>query len=448
MNKLLTALHSSDWRIRYALVLASVAIAVLLRLALVPVIGWHGLPYLTLFLAIVFSAWIGGFGAGIFAVAVLTLIACCIQQSFAHPFAFTSTSGILSCVLFVLEGIAITALGEAQRVSKSHAHVQTERAEASMQSANRSLDIIREGEMRNATVLEVALDCIITIDQRGCITDFNPASETTFGYKKSEVLGHPVSEIAIPASHRDAHHAGLAHYLETGEGPVLGKRIEITAMRRSGEEFPVELAIIPAKIAGEVEFTAYLRDISERKRAEQELIQAAVRQRLFLRDVLFSVTQGHLRLCDTEQELPPRCPVALEPITLNPATGMAGLRAAVKEAARDAGFPDERTYDLITAASEAAMNAIVHVGEGVGEILFDPHQGVTQVRVTDHGAGIAFEDLPHATLQKGFTTAGTLGHGMKLMLETTDRLFLLTGTTGTTVVLEQYREAPLASWLA
>ncbi len=89
------------------------------------------------------------------------------------------------------------------------------------------------------------------------------------------------------------------------------------------------------------------------------------------------------------------------------------------------------------------MNAIVHVGEGQSaKSSIDPHHGVAQVRVTDHGAGIAFEDLPHATLQKGFTTAGTLGHGMKLMLETTDRLFLLTGATGTTVVLEQYREAP------
>ncbi len=446
MDKLLAALHTKDWRAKYGLVAASVAVAALVRLALTPLLGWHS-PYITFFLAVVFSAWIAGLGGGLLATTISGIVALLIQQHGRASAAPTVFNDAVAFGLFLLEGIAIAALGESQVVMRGRAHVHAERAEASMQSANRSLDIIRESEMRNATVLEVALDCIITIDQRGCITDFNPAAEKTFGYKKSDVLGRPVSEVAIPPALRDSHHAGLARFLETGEGPVLGKRIEITALRRSGEEFPIELAIIPAKIGGEMEFTAYLRDISERKRAEQELIQAAVRQRLFLRDVLFSVTQGHLRLCDTEHELPPRCGIGLEPIVLNPATGMAGLRATVKKAARDAGLPDERTYDLITAASEAAMNAIVHVGEGMGEVLFDPHQGVTQIRVTDHGAGIAFENLPHATLQKGFTTAGSLGHGMKLMLETTDRLFLLTGTTGTTVVLEQYRETPIASWL-
>src|SRR5712692_4748941 len=87
--------------------------------------------------------------------------------------------------------------------------------------------------------LESALDCIITIDAGGRILEFNPAAERTFGYLRSEVLGKELAEKIIPPSLRNAHRRGMAHYHQTGEGPVLGKRIEVTAMRADGSEFPV-----------------------------------------------------------------------------------------------------------------------------------------------------------------------------------------------------------------
>jgi len=119
----------------------------------------------------------------------------------------------------------------------------------------------------------------------------------------------------------------------------------------------------------------------------------------------------------------------------------------VREAAQGAGYSEERQHDLVTAASEAGMNAIVHGGGGTGQVSVGAGDTV-QVRVEDQGGGIAMENLPRAALSRGFSTNATLGHGLKMMLETADRLYLLTDPGGTTVVLEQERERPLPLWLA
>src|SRR5580698_2447211 len=130
---------------------------------------------------------------------------------------------------------------------------------------------LKHSEARKAAILESALDCILTIDHEGCITEFNLAAEHTFGYRRDEVLGMPLANVIIPLSLREKHREGFAHYLATEEARVLGKRIETTAVRADGSEFPVELAISRIKLEGPPAFTGYLRDITERKRAEQEL---------------------------------------------------------------------------------------------------------------------------------------------------------------------------------
>ena len=104
---------------------------------------------------------------------------------------------------------------------------------------------LRESEARKSAVLEVALDCIITADAQGRILEFNPAAERTFGYARAEVVGRPIADTIVPPSLRAAHLRGLSHYIATGEGPVLGQRIEVVGMRKGGEEFPVEIAIVP-----------------------------------------------------------------------------------------------------------------------------------------------------------------------------------------------------------
>lgn len=124
-------------------------------------------------------------------------------------------------------------------------------------------------EVRMAAILETALDCIISIDGSGSITEFNPAAEATFGYSRSEVIGKEMVELIVPPSFREAHRAGFRRYLATGHAHVLGRRIEVTGMRSDGTEFPVELAIARVPLPGPPFFTAYLRDLTERRRVEE-----------------------------------------------------------------------------------------------------------------------------------------------------------------------------------
>jgi PAS domain S-box-containing protein len=130
---------------------------------------------------------------------------------------------------------------------------------------------LKRSEARKTAILNSALDCIVTIDHEGCITEFNPAAERTFGYKRDAVLGAKLSGIIIPPSLREQHERGLTRYLATGEAPVIGRRIEMIGMRADGSEFPVELAITRIPSDGLPSFTGYLRDITERRRSEEEL---------------------------------------------------------------------------------------------------------------------------------------------------------------------------------
>ena len=129
-------------------------------------------------------------------------------------------------------------------------------------------------EARKAAILQSALDCIITVDQDSRIVEINPAAERTFGYRKEEALGKSMPELFIPPSLRETHYQGMKRYLETGAAVVLGKRVELLAIRRDGTEFPVELAVNRIPFAGPALFTATLRDITDRKQAEADLLNA------------------------------------------------------------------------------------------------------------------------------------------------------------------------------
>ncbi|MFN2635388.1 MAG: PAS domain S-box protein [Thermoanaerobaculia bacterium] len=129
---------------------------------------------------------------------------------------------------------------------------------------------VSAADARLRAILDSALDALITIDSRGRIVEFNRAAETTFGYTRPEVIGLEMGAVIVPPSLREGHRIGMAHYLRTGEGPILDRRIEITAMRRDGTLFPVELTVTRVPLgAGEAPlFTGALRDITDRKRSE------------------------------------------------------------------------------------------------------------------------------------------------------------------------------------
>ena len=100
----------------------------------------------------------------------------------------------------------------------------------------------------NRAYLDSAIDCIITMDATGRVREFNPASERVFGFTRAEAVGKELAELIIPPRIRERHRQGLAHYLKTGEGPLLGKLIEIEALRRDGTEILVQLAITALEI--------------------------------------------------------------------------------------------------------------------------------------------------------------------------------------------------------
>ena len=147
------------------------------------------------------------------------------------------------------------------------------RAEAALHHAQAS-------EERKAAVLRTTIDSIITMDAGGYVTEFNPAAEATFGYTREEATGKLLVELIVPERFREAHVAGLARYMTTGEAHVLGKRLELPALRSDGTEFDSELTITRSDVAGEPAFTGVLRDISSRKKADAEreqLIKALAR---------------------------------------------------------------------------------------------------------------------------------------------------------------------------
>jgi anti-sigma regulatory factor (Ser/Thr protein kinase) len=178
---------------------------------------------------------------------------------------------------------------------------------------------------------------------------------------------------------------------------------------------------------------------------ERMLQDEHAKQRVFLREVLASVTGGRLHLCDSDADLPTALPEVSPHISLSITGGLSELRHATKIAALALNFEADRWQDLITSVGEAAMNAAVHGGGGQGCVCAD-ERGTVQVWIVDQGQGIDVQDLPRAALSTGYTTAGSLGHGMKMMLESTDRLWLLTGSAGTTVVIEQDCVSPAPSW--
>jgi two-component system, NarL family, sensor histidine kinase EvgS len=150
---------------------------------------------------------------------------------------------------------------------------------AKLRQANEQLEArVRErtqtlarAEARKDAILRTALDCIISMDEHGGVAEWNPAAERTFGYARNEAIGRDLADLILPERLREAHRANLTRYLATGETRLIGKRIEVTALRRSGEEFPVEVAITVTPAGDERIFTAHVRDITERKRAEVEL---------------------------------------------------------------------------------------------------------------------------------------------------------------------------------
>ena len=205
-----------------------------------------------------------------------------LDRGYYYPaFGFTIYVILVITVLSILAGMNAHMLDshEAERrrsdeaLRRAHDELEV-RVEERTEELAQAIRTLRESEARKGAIFESAMDCIITMDHDGRIIEWNPSAEKTFGHSRSQALDMKIAELIVPSALHDDQGQGLARFLATGEGSVLGQRIEVPALRADGSEFPAELAITPIRLDGRSVFTAYLRDITERKQAEEALRRA------------------------------------------------------------------------------------------------------------------------------------------------------------------------------
>lgn len=320
-----------------------------------------------------------------------------------------------------------------------------------------AVEALTESEERFRLLVEQVRDyAIFLLDPEGHITTWNAGAQRFKGYTAEEIIGQHFSRFYTPEDIARRHPWNeLEIARREGRYEEEGWRV-----RRDGSRFWASVVITALRNdAGELRgFAKVTRDVTERRQREREQAAAAIaeQQRRVLRDVLASVTEGRFILCESAADLPKRLPGlpdssggsrrSDERIPLSRET-LRQVRRRTAEAARAAGLDKDRANALLTAVGEAATNAVTHARDGTASVGVEPESGRVQVWMEDRGEGIDMNRLPRAALEHGYSTAGTLGHGFKMMLQNAARLWLLTGPSGTTVVLEQGRETPLPNWL-
>lgn len=175
----------------------------------------------------------------------------------------------------------------------ARAHLQTMRTaelERQIHERKQAQAQLRASEALKAAILASAVDCIITVDRTGKVVEWNPAAEKTFGWQRDQVLAQPIQELILAPALYACYQQLITNYLQTGNAAELEKRIETSAWRADGTTIPVELAITPIRLDDQYFFTAYLRDISERKRTEAETIRQAtalkaIEEAIFITDI-------------------------------------------------------------------------------------------------------------------------------------------------------------------
>lgn len=192
--------------------------------------------------------------------------------SLSHETEFASRR-LLTTLLFIVGGVSIAAIGFLvwNRSLQQRVHQRTQQLKKELGERRRVAYALRNSEERIRMIIRTALDAVITIDENGIVTGWSRQAESIFGWSRAEVIGQVLAERIIPTQHREAHDKGMRKYRDTGEGPMLNRRMEMTALRRDGTEFPIELSIAPLPKQDAVEFAAFVRDITERKRNEAEL---------------------------------------------------------------------------------------------------------------------------------------------------------------------------------
>jgi len=343
-----------------------------------------------------------------------------LQAAFGFP--LLSPRGVVGVMEFfthearepderLLETMAVVGSQVGQFVARRHAEAE-----------------VRASESRLRAMLEAALDAVVTMDAGGRVLGWNHAAETTFGYRAHEAIGRDMADLIVPPSLRAKHRHGLARFLETERAVVLDKRLELSAVHKNGTEFPVELTITRIALPGAPTFTGYLRDISDRKRAEAELrasrarlveiadeerrrIQRNLHDGAQQRLVSVLLTIGRLRRSSDDEQaqlLELACDElaaglqelrelagGLHPAVLSERGLAAALEALVLRAplaVELVAVPDRRLPEQVEAAAyyvvaEALANAQKHAGASRVSVAARTDEEQLFVEVDDDGAG-------------------------------------------------------------
>ena len=239
----------------YLVAVGATAVAAVLRLALGFALGEQA-PFFTFVLAVLVAAWYGGAKPGLLATALGAALAVCL---FVRPLPGSwadSSHGASVTALFLVIGVTASWLCGAL-------HAVRRRTEEKQRQ-------LEEAEERVRSVVDHVIDAIVTIDERGSVRSINPAGERLFGYPAAEVVGRNV-KVLMPEPFCGEHDKYLANYLLTGEARVIGIGREVVGRRRDGSTFPMELAVSEFRLGDRRYFTGIVRDITARKRAEEEV---------------------------------------------------------------------------------------------------------------------------------------------------------------------------------
>ena len=220
----------------------------------------------------------------------------------------------------------------------------------------RSESAVRDREERLRAILETAVEGIITIDERGTIESFNPASETIFGYQAAEVIGKNV-RVLMATPHREQHDGYLTNYQHTGHAKIIGIGRETFARKKDGTLFPIDLSVSEVKLSDRRIFTGFVRDITERKRLEKEILEISEReQRRIGQDLHDGLCQHLAGIEMLSQVLAQR----LAPKSKNAAARATEIAKAVRDSISQTRLL-ARGLSPVTLESEGLMSALAEL---------------------------------------------------------------------------------------
>jgi len=235
----------------YGVALLAVAVVWLARIALAPILHDHS-PYLLFMPAVLVAAGLGGWGPGLAATGLATVLGLLATADAPH----ISGAEAATAIAFLLIGVGVAWSGE---------QLQRNRLQA---AASARQAVAREAHL--TSILDTVPDAMIVIDERGVVQSFSSAAERLFGYKSSEVVGQNV-KMMMPSPYRENHDAYIERYLRTGERRIIGIGRVVVGERKDGSTFPMELAVGEMRSSNQRFFTGFIRDLTERQQTEARL---------------------------------------------------------------------------------------------------------------------------------------------------------------------------------